>query len=119
MLKQRWKEIHLKARQQPALSVISPWKAKKNRIIDQKIMNMKKLLYIIFATLCIQHGFAQVDRGNVLIKGGTVITITKGTLEATDVLITEGKIAQVGKNIAAPASHKVIDANGMFVMPGI
>ena len=62
---------------------------------------------------------ATADNGTVLIKGGTVLTVTKGTLENTDVLVTNGKISQIAKNIAAPAGAKVIDATGMFVMPGI
>jgi imidazolonepropionase-like amidohydrolase len=79
---------------------------------------MKKILIIIFA-VAVNLAMAQVEKGNVLIKGGTVLTITKGNLESTDVLVTDGKIAQVGKNLSAPANHKVIDATGMFVMPGI
>src|ERR1051325_3506155 len=62
---------------------------------------------------------ATADKGTVLIKGGTVLTVTKGTLENTDVLVTNGKISQIAKNIAAPAGAKVIDATGMYVMPGI
>ncbi|HEY5916347.1 MAG TPA: amidohydrolase, partial [Chryseolinea sp.] len=61
----------------------------------------------------------QVERGSVLIKGGTILTITKGTLESTDLLIKDGRITQIGKNISAPQGVKVIDATGMFVMPGI
>lgn len=59
------------------------------------------------------------DRGTVLVKGGTVITVTKGTLDNTDVLIRDGKIAQIAKGIAAPANVKVVDATGLYVMPGI
>ncbi len=62
--------------------------------------------------------FAQ-EKGNVLIKGGTVLTITNGTLENTDVLITNGKIARIGKDLSAPSGHKTVDAAGMYVMPGI
>ena len=80
---------------------------------------MKKILFIICLNLLFYRSNAQVERGNLLIKGGTVLTVTKGTTPATDVLITNGKIAQVGQNIAAPAGYKVIDAAGMFVMPGI
>ncbi len=79
---------------------------------------MKKIFLIVF-TLTITFAIAQVEKGNVLIKGGTVLTITKGNLEATDVLVTDGKIVQIGKNLSAPGTHKVIDATGMFVMPGI
>ena len=54
-----------------------------------------------------------------LIKNGTILTVTKGTVENGDVLIRDGKIAEVGKGLAAPAGAKVIDATGQFVMPGI
>jgi len=62
---------------------------------------------------------AQVERGNLLIRNGTVLTITKGVMESTDVLVKDGKITQLGKNLTAPADYKVIDATGLFVMPGI
>lgn len=62
---------------------------------------------------------AQVDKGDVIIKNGTVLTITKGILENTDVLIQNGKITRVEQNLKAPAGTKEIDASGMYVMPGI
>ncbi|MBY0436315.1 MAG: amidohydrolase family protein [Cyclobacteriaceae bacterium] len=80
---------------------------------------MKKILSLILFQAACFGLFAQADKGNVLIKNGNVITITKGNLEGTDVLIKDGKISQVGKNIAAPAGARVIDATGLFVMPGI
>jgi imidazolonepropionase-like amidohydrolase len=54
-----------------------------------------------------------------LIKSGTILTVTQGTIENGDVLIRDGKIAAVGKGLTAPESAKVIDATGLFVMPGI
>jgi len=54
-----------------------------------------------------------------LIKSGTVLTVTQGTIENGDVLIRDGKIAEVGKGLKAPEGAKVIDATGMYVMPGI
>jgi imidazolonepropionase-like amidohydrolase len=54
-----------------------------------------------------------------LIKNGTILTITKGTIENGDVLIRDGKIADVGKGLTVPEGAKVIDATGLFVMPGI
>jgi imidazolonepropionase-like amidohydrolase len=56
---------------------------------------------------------------SVLIKNGNVITITKGNLEKTDVLITNGKIAKIDRNISVPSGTKVIDASGQYIMPGI
>jgi imidazolonepropionase-like amidohydrolase len=54
-----------------------------------------------------------------LIKNGTILTVTNGTIEHGDVLIRDGKIAAVGQNLPAPAGARVIDATGQFVMPGI
>jgi len=55
----------------------------------------------------------------ILIRNATVMTVTRGTLVNTDVLLSGGRIAQVGKDIAAPAGAMVIDGTGRFVMPGI
>lgn len=54
-----------------------------------------------------------------LIRNATVLTITNGTIENGSVLIRGTKIAAVGRDIAAPAGARVIDATGKFVMPGI
>lgn len=54
-----------------------------------------------------------------MIKNGTLITITNGTLENTDILITNGKIAKIGRQLTASSQTKIIDAKGMYVMPGI
>jgi len=56
--------------------------------------------------------------GNVLIKNGHILTITKGVVEG-DVLVLNGKISKVGPNLTAPAGVKVIDATGKFVTPGL
>jgi imidazolonepropionase-like amidohydrolase len=61
----------------------------------------------------------QDDSGVTLIKNATVITITHGRIEHGSVLIRDGKIADVGADIQAPAGAKVIDATGMYLMPGI
>ena len=54
-----------------------------------------------------------------LIKNATILTVTNGTIENGSVLIRGAKIAAVGKDIAAPANARVIDATGKFVLPGI
>ena len=54
-----------------------------------------------------------------LIKNATVLTITRGVLPNTDVLIRNGKIAAVGKGLTASANARVIDATNKYVMPGI
>src|SRR4028118_791090 len=61
----------------------------------------------------------QPKQENILIRNATVWTNEKESkLENTDVLVVNGKIAQVGKNIAA-GSAKVIDGTGKHLTPGI
>ena len=62
---------------------------------------------------------ASATAAPTLIKNATVLTVTKGTLTNTDILIVGGKISQIGKNLTAPAGATVVDASGKFVMPGI
>lgn len=57
--------------------------------------------------------------GETLIRNATVLTITRGTLRNTDVLLRKGKIAAIGKDLKAPANARVIDATGKYLMPGI
>ncbi len=55
----------------------------------------------------------------ILIKGGTVMTVTNGIIENGDVLLKDGKIKKIGKNIKPPENALVIDAAGKYIMPGI
>src|SRR5437899_7601664 len=56
---------------------------------------------------------------DVVIKGGTILTVTHGKIENGSIYIHDGKIAAVGQSVNAPANATVIDASGKFVMPGI
>ena len=62
---------------------------------------------------------ASIASSDILIKNGTVLTVTKGILARGDVLILGGVIKQVGENIPAPPGVKVVDASGKYVLPGI
>jgi imidazolonepropionase-like amidohydrolase len=56
----------------------------------------------------------------VLVRGATVWTAgPAGILDKGDVLIRAGKIAAVGKSIAAPTGAVVIDGTGKHIAPGI
>lgn len=62
---------------------------------------------------------AQAPVGDLIIRNGTVLTVTKGSLDKTDILVQKGKITGIGKQLKAPAGIREIDATGQFVMPGI
>jgi imidazolonepropionase-like amidohydrolase len=56
----------------------------------------------------------------VAIVGGTVLTVgPQGTIENGTVLVRDGKIVAVGRDVAVPEGALVIDAKGRHVMPGI
>jgi dihydroorotase len=54
---------------------------------------------------------------NILIKNGRVIDPAQGLDEVMDVLIKDGKIAKVGKNLKGEG--EVVDATGLLVTPGL
>jgi imidazolonepropionase-like amidohydrolase len=55
----------------------------------------------------------------IAITGGTVHPVSGARIERGTVLIRDGKIADVGVNIAIPAGARVIDATGKVVTPGL
>ena len=63
---------------------------------------------------------SQISRGNYLIKSGAVITVDPalGTFPKADVLVRDGVIASVGRELSAGGAE-VIDASRMIVMPGL
>jgi len=81
----------------------------------------KAIVFLLIASISlISPTFlsAQAKR-EVLIRNATILTASKGTLENTDVLIQNGKIVRIGKNLKASANAQTIDATGKFVTPGI
>ncbi|KAK9794003.1 hypothetical protein WJX73_005198 [Symbiochloris irregularis] len=52
----------------------------------------------------------------LLIKGGTVVNAEDE--QRADVLVKDGKIAQVASGLKTPKGAVVVDANGKYVMPG-
>jgi imidazolonepropionase-like amidohydrolase len=84
---------------------------------------MKKITIVFLLCLLSLSGlnfsvFAQ-NRREVLIKNATVMTAVNGTLLNTDILIRDGKIARIGKNLSAGSNATTIDATGKYVTPGI
>jgi imidazolonepropionase-like amidohydrolase len=62
---------------------------------------------------------AGAAKGVTVIQNGTILTVTHGTIEKGSILIRDGKIAEVGRNVSVPTGATVIDAAGKYVMPGI
>lgn len=79
---------------------------------------MRRLLYLAAVWLLPLLAFGQ-ERGDLLIRGATVLTVTNGTLQNADVLVRDGRIARIGEGLDVPSGVRVIDAEGLHMMPGI
>jgi imidazolonepropionase-like amidohydrolase len=63
---------------------------------------------------------AQSPRSTVVaVRGGTILTANKGTIEKGTLVVRDGKIAAIGTDVTIPAEAEIIDATGKFVSPGI
>jgi dihydroorotase len=62
-------------------------------------------------------GFAQ--QYDLLIKNGHVIDPKNNINAVKDIAIANGKIAKVGNDISATETKKLIDATGLYVVPGL
>src|SRR5215475_6748135 len=71
------------------------------------------LLLLFSAPLLAQQKY------DLLIKGGTVIDPKSGTNEVRDIAIRGEKIAAIEKGIPSTDAKRTINAEGLFVTPGL
>ncbi len=102
------------------------WSAKRSKAAESSEMKLPKLDSlakgeVIFPFTSFGYKKSEAPKQEtVLLKNATVWTGEKsGNLKNTDVLIEDGKIAKVGKNIKAPAGAKTVDATGKHITAGI
>ena len=60
-----------------------------------------------------------VSAQETVIRGATVLTMTGATHSPGAIRIRDGRIVEVGASVAVPEGAAVIEADGLFVMPGI
>lgn len=76
----------------------------------------------LLAVLCAALAPA-VPRGQsspaIAIRGGTILTVTNGTIPNGTIVLRGGRIEAVGANVPVPPGAQVIDASGRFVSPGL
>ncbi len=80
-------------------------------------MKRKMIGFILCLSLAVFSSVSSAE--DLLIKNGTILTVTKGTIAKGDILIIRGIIKKIGENIKAPEGVKIIDASGKYVIPGI
>src|SRR5687768_6576296 len=85
----------------------------------KKLLTQLLLYSVIIGVIAPTAAQSQAASTETLIRNATVLTITRGTLTNSDVLIRNGKITAVGSNLKASANARVIDGTNKYVMPGI
>lgn len=74
----------------------------------------------ILALLLTKESFSQTSRPySILIKGGHVIDPRNNIDAVMDVGINDGKIAKISQNIDAKQALQVVNAQGLYVTPGL
>lgn len=80
---------------------------------------MRNLRVKLFLAVILFFTANAVQAKTLVIKGGTVHTMGKqGILTKATIVIKDGKIRAVGRNVTIPAGADVIDATGKIVVPG-
>jgi dihydroorotase len=79
-------------------------------------LNKKHIGFLLATLLVIPVAGQEYD---ILVKGGTVIDTKNEINKVLDVAIKDGKIIAVNTNIPENRAAKVIDANGLYVSPGL
>lgn len=80
---------------------------------------MKHLVVVFGLFLLLIPLISQAQEIDILLKGGHVID-PKNKIDAQmDVAISNGKILKVAPSISSDNAKKVVDANGMYVTPGL
>jgi len=87
---------------------------------------MKRIVCMIFVltacVACLAASDLQV-RGQssevIVIKDGTILPVTADSIPKGSILIRDGKFVEVGPDVHTPEGATIIDATGMYVMPGI
>lgn len=79
---------------------------------------MKKS-FLLFLVSCLICPLVQAQTYSLLIKGGQVIDPKNNRNEVLDVAIAEGVIKKIAKNIDPRQARQVVDAQGMYVTPGL
>src|SRR5438270_5679412 len=52
------------------------------------------------------------------IKGGRILAVSRAPIDGGIILIRDGRIQAVGKDLPIPSDYRVIDATGKVVLPG-
>jgi dihydroorotase len=80
---------------------------------------MKKKHLLISFMFLIMTGLINAQTYNIIIKGGHLIDPKSNIDAIMDIAVKDGKIALIAKNIGEKEGIQVVNAQGMYVTPGL
>lgn len=86
---------------------------------DSNDKNSEPQSYEPTETRVIVKAQRDTPKGMLLLKNARILSMVNNeVLENTDILIRDNRIVEIGKNIEAPRSTKVMDMTGKTILPG-
>jgi imidazolonepropionase-like amidohydrolase len=77
-----------------------------------------KRIFVISSLLFLYTFTYTSGAENIAIKAGNILPINDSAIEHGTILIKDGKIEALGRDIVIPSDTRVIDAKDKFIMPG-
>ncbi|MCC5943039.1 MAG: amidohydrolase family protein [Balneolaceae bacterium] len=113
-----WAEMPGHARKQWSAERLSTTESDERESRERKLRDLN----LVDLRPAMEYGRERIPEqpGAVLVQNATVWTMgPQGVLENADLLIRNGEVAEVGRNLSAPRNAVVIDAEGKHVTPGL
>lgn len=80
---------------------------------------MKSVRIVTAVILAACYGMVPLAAQTIAISGGTVHTLAGPDIEGGTVVVENGFISAVGRDVVVPSGAQVIDASGLHVYPGL
>ncbi|UII32430.1 amidohydrolase family protein [Fulvivirga ulvae] len=85
---------------------------------------MKNFKYIFLGLILLAAQLAEAQNakgktGTFALTNANLVTITNGTISNATLIIADGKISALGKDVTVPEGAEVIDCTGLSVYPGM
>src|SRR5262245_12939177 len=84
-----------------------------------RVLRTSSLLLALILWAGFTSVVAQGPADSYVIRNARIVTVTGPVIENGSVVISNGKIAEVGKSVNVPRGARIIDATGLSIYPGM
>lgn len=89
------------------------------KVAMNNIMKYTLTFLILFMAYMTSAQMPKGRTGTFALTNATIETITNGTIQNGTLVISDGKIADVGANVTVPDGAETVDCSGMTIYPGL